>query len=96
MSHSGGEKPIGKGDLVMVVRGCNPDVWGIPWRVRMVTASGVPITNCCYCGKSHLGLFAFSEGTFGNGHWSAPITDLKRLDPPSPAESTETPQEMSV
>lgn len=87
------DKPIAVGDLVMIVRprACCPQYsqFGLPFKVAAI---GVPsgLLRCTHCKKLHK-IAHVQDGV--DGLW-VETSRLKRIDPPSLDESTETREEI--
>lgn len=73
------EKPIGVGDLVMVMRNhCNDIYTGLPFRVLEITAPG--ICTCGACGR-FVGHYPLARLWADSPLGGLPIHWLKRIDP---------------
>lgn len=81
------DRPIQVGDLVMVVRGCCPhNSWGVPWQVKSTVMAFN--AHCIVCGKP------INEQAHALGAFAAPVTWLKRIDPPATGDSLPTRREL--
>ena len=93
------DKPIAVGDLVMVVRNCSaPIYFGTTFKVRSILF--LYGGNCSFCGKDHTGNYAKAEeryeGSDGQTHDMAPVSWLKRIDPPAIDEDVPEKEELTA
>lgn len=93
------DKPIQRGDLVMVVKPSlccgNHAIVGVPFIVAGMTAEEIP---CHHCKKPIVGLKAMNADGTPSFPWSwpVPITRLKRIDPPALKDAVPTAEELTV
>lgn len=74
-------EPIKVGDLVQIVRGCQPEYFGFTFRVRELVHR--TIDECMFCSRPHIGIYAIAEERFGSKRelGKAPLETLKRIPP---------------
>jgi hypothetical protein len=78
-------KPIAVGDLVMIVRGCLPELYGTVFQVSKLHYRD--IDKCPSCEARHRELFAISTTPYGEIEYfgkcyAAPLSWLQRIPPP--------------
>lgn len=88
------DRPIQKGDLVMIVRGCCQEVIGVIFTVAAIEK--IPLPNCQYCGNDHSGLFARATERYKLGSTHAPLFWLKRIDPGALSEDVPAHDEVAI
>lgn len=88
------DRPIQVGDLVVMVRGCKPPLYGSIFKVSTIKHRNC--NPCSICFRDHSGLFAYSEQLYARTNNCAPFSFLKRIPPLSELESEKRGEEITA